>query len=374
MVKIKNIRRIKYKGNVYDITIKNQDSPYFFANDILTHNSAYPHAMFQCNLYSHCKNCTPNCNKKYSGNNMWSLRGIYCGKDSGKIETTIKNLYLLRKKYKLEKDPREFALKIILNTIYGLLGNPHFKNVYNIDSASDCTLLVREWVKLGRKMFADAGYNVIYSDTDSIFLEDKNNDLERVREIKDNIIATIKTNVPSPSETFNMSIESGITGIWFFPDETGEYKKKNYVYIINGDVKVVGLPIIKSNSSLLCKKVFDFLKPDIIKNNDIKFQKSHIAGIIEQELKKYPNIVATEFHVKAPKMYESKTCISFLIAEKYGAGRHMLIKNKRIGIGKGVKYCSLEEAKQLSLNDLDLDRIWNELAPFILKNKGLGEW
>lgn len=174
---------------------------------------------------------------------------------------------------------------------------------------------------------------------------------------------------------FQLKIDERINHIWFFPDDSGKNKKKNYIYITNDNKIVIkGLPIIKSNSSLLCKKIFELLTPEIIQKNDIKFSRGHISRLIENELKQDPNIVATEFHVKAPKMYDSKSCISYIIAEKYGAGRHMLIKNKRLGIGKGVKYCDLEEAKQLSLNDLDLDRIWNELTPFILKNKGLGEW
>ena len=58
MVKIKSITTQHYKGKIYDLTIKNSKSPYFFANNILTHNSLYPHIMIQCNLYGRKKEGT----------------------------------------------------------------------------------------------------------------------------------------------------------------------------------------------------------------------------------------------------------------------------------------------------------------------------
>jgi len=39
--------------------------------------------------------------------------------------------------------------------------------------------------------------------------------------------------------------------------------------------------------------------------------------------------------------------------------------NMKNGAGKNVKYCSIEESKQLKYNDISLDDVWSELAPFI---------
>ena len=46
----------------------------------------------------------------------------------------------------------------------------------------------------------------------------------------------------------------------------------------------------------------------------------------------------------------------------------ILIKNKKVGkAGKGMLYCTSEEAKEahLTIDDLDLDKVWQELSPFI---------
>jgi hypothetical protein len=46
-----------------------------------------------------------------------------------------------------------------------------------------------------------------------------------------------------------------------------------------------------------------------------------------------------------------------------------LIKNNKVGkVGKGAKYATIEEAKEakLSVKDLDLEKLTNELQPFII--------
>ena len=42
-----------------------------------------------------------------------------------------------------------------------------------------------------------------------------------------------------------------------------------------------------------------------------------------------------------------------------------LIKNYKIGVGKGIKYCSVEEATKLEIEDLNLEDVYKELGCFI---------
>ncbi len=70
-----------------------------------------------------------------------------------------------RLEYKKEKDERQY-------TIYGLLGNPAFASVSDFTAASDCTHLGRQWVNAARLHFAENGYAVLYTDTDSGYLVD----------------------------------------------------------------------------------------------------------------------------------------------------------------------------------------------------------
>jgi hypothetical protein len=74
-------------------------------------------------------------------------------------------------------------------------------------------------------------------------------------------------------------------------------------------------------------------------------------------------------------MYNSRTnCIQKQISEKYfdkKMGTISLIKNNKLGkVDSGNwKYCSIEESKGLTIDNLDLTKVFNELKPFILENK-----
>jgi len=233
MVKIRNIKREKYSGPVYDLSLKNASSPYFYANRILTHNSLYPHIMIQCNLYARNKNSA----EGWNGGGKWEVEGFYDDKNLSRVGQLIKSWYYLRLKYKRQfvledgsiekmyddkkgtsaldhvgkkyfsvhqdsggqiklelsemtkekaeeyialakggKDVKEYTIKIIINTIYGILNNAYYKLVYDLMAGGDCTRIGRQWTKHARKTFREAGYKVIYTDTDSWYILDHLND------------------------------------------------------------------------------------------------------------------------------------------------------------------------------------------------------
>ena len=333
----------------------------------LDFNSAYPHAFMMGNLYSHsCKCCADS--QKWKGNKMFPVEGRYCAKQQGKIEKVIEKFYKLRLEYKKNKDPREYAVKIILNTMYGISGSSVFKNLYSLSTASDCTLIAREMIKYARFEFDRKGYKVIYTDTDSVYLLDPFNNEKQMLEVKDYIIHAIKSNLPFVHETFGMGVDEEIKGIWFFTDESGEFKKKNYIYLTTKDkLKIKGLPIIKSNCSRLSKKIFETLLPKIKERCDIKFSRQEIENLIMDSLKKDIGLVANYYHVKSLDQYKNGSSIQAQISKAYGAGSHWLVPNKRVGqVGKCKKYCSLDEAKELELFDLDIEKVMDtELSPFI---------
>lgn len=333
----------------------------------LDYSSAYPHSFLMGNLYSHdCKCCKDS--EKWSGNELFPVNGKYCTKTSGKIEHVIKKLYLQRLEYKKNKDPREFAIKILINTLYGISGSSVFKSVYSLTTASDCTLIAREMIKLARQMYQDTGYELIYTDTDSVYLRDPFNDKNKLLETRDVIIKKIRNNVPFPQDTFNMGIDDEIKAIWFFKDYNNEFKKKNYIYITKDDkIKVKGLPIIKSECSKVSRIVMNKLKPEIIKRTDIKFPEDYIKNIVYDLLKKDLTLVANYYKVKSADSYKSQSCIQAQIASEYGEGEHWLVPNKVKGnVGKAKKYCSVVEAAELAFEDLDLQKIWDtELCVFI---------
>ena len=340
-----------------------------FRDDVycLDFNSAYPHAFMMGNLYAHsCKCCEPE--EKWKGNKLFPVMGRYCMKKNGKIEKVMENFYNQRLQYKKNKDPREFAIKTILNTIYGISGSSIFKNLYSLNTASDCTLIARNMIKLAREEFRKAGYTLIYTDTDSVYIKDVFKDELKMLKVKDKIIATIKENLPFPKTTFDMGIDERIKGIWFFKDFNNNFKKKNYIFINQDDkIKVKGLPIIKSECSKVSRMVMTKLKGEIMKRTNIKFPENYVKDIVFDILKKDITLVANYYKVKNISQYKSQNCIQAQISNVYGEGEHWLVPNKVKGeVGKARKYCTVVEAAELELEDLDLKKIWDtELCVFI---------
>ena len=346
-----------YKGGYVAASKKKEVRGNIYCLDF---SSAFPHAFMMQNLFSPKKN-------GYNGNEIWQLKESYNNTIMGIIEKCILDLYNERVEYKKKKDKREYTNKILINSMYGITGDPRCVSFYNIDTASDCTHTAQEWIKFARATYTKAGYEVIYSDTDSVFLNDVFNDEKRLLACKDDIINTIKSNVPFPLDTFDMTIDERIKVMFFFTKKSGEEKKKNYIYITQKDELVIkGLAIIKRTVSMLSEQILEELRPQIKENVNIKFPESYIKNKVTEKIKKDITVVQTKFKVKDKHKYKSTSCIHYSIAKELGKGTHILIKNTKLGIGKGVKYCTLQEAKDnLTLADLDLTTIMNELSPFI---------
>jgi len=299
---------------------------------------------------------------------MFQVEGRYCAKQQGRIEEVIKRFYMNRKAYKKAKDPRQFAIKIILNTLYGISAKPSFKQLYSPHTASDCTSLARQCISYAMKTLNESGFEVVAGDTDSCFVDLKGKPRQECLDVAAKISKTISNAFPFPWEEFHFKLEDDLVYLQYFRDKSGELKKKNYIYITKGGkMTIKGLDVIKKNCSDLGLKIYqEYLKWQILERKDCMFKKEYIDELITDCLSKNKNIIAKSFNIKEEGEYASKTSIYNLIKERYGTGEIKLIKNHKIGAGKGVKYCSLDEANELEIADLDLDDVYKELSPFII--------
>ena len=353
----------------------------------LDFNSLYPSIMHQCNIFSPDPN-------GWDGNGKFKVEGKYNKEKQGDIEKLIKSMYEDRVVFKKNGDAREYSLKIQLNAAYGLLGNPCFANLYNRTSAADVTRIGRQWIKLSRKKFMKAGYDVIYTDTDSCYLVDPFDDKEKMLGVKDEIIKEIKDNVPFPYEHFDMGIDDEITDMWFFKGDAGDKVtdsemdkydyinkpkkliKKNYIYrTIDGKIKVKNLGVRKKSLSAITRKLFwEILVPRISKERKVKFSETYLRNLINELLQTDISLAEIRYTAKPADSYKSESQIQAQISRRYGPGIHFLIPNTR-GIGVGLKknYCTIEEFKEhnLSIDDIDLTNVWKELKYFIKSNQSL---
>ena len=332
----------------------------------LDFNSLYPHICMQNNLFSHRCNCCEDKNK-WSGDSLFKLQGSYCKTKMGKIEETVKQIYLKRKELKKLNNPAEYALKIVINTLYGLLGNPAFKSLYNNKAAADCTMIGRISIKYAHERFNSYGYEVFYGDTDSIYLVDKFDDEERLIMIKNQIVNEIKGHFPFPQETFDIGIDARIKHIWFF--KSGDkIKKKNYLFVNDkNEVKVKGMAMIKGDGSKIGYYIFNKYMIKQVSTGNIKFDYDYMKDVIYEEINANLELVARKFNVFDVAMYKNSNQIQAAIAKKYGPGKHNLIPNKYVGVGESVKYCTVDEFRNENLSPyaIILNKMWTELSPFL---------
>jgi DNA polymerase elongation subunit (family B) len=343
--------------------------------------------MMMANLYGRKKSNELNDRPIWTGGGVWKVSGVYYADDMHPVGKLIKKWFGDRLAYKKAGDKREYTIKIILNTLYGILDNPYYIRVYDKVAAADCTSLGRQWIKYARKVFRDKGYTILYTDTDSLYIQDPFKDKDKVVKIKQEIIEYIKSTVAFPQETFTLVLENEIEHMFFFKgnkieeadDEMEQddfinrmkgLMKKNYIYVTKEkDVIIKNLGIRKKSNTPLSKKIFwEYLVPKI-KDGQIKFSKTYIKNLINELLQKDISLMTLRKDVDTYESYaKSKTSLPAQIALKYGSGIWFLIPNiKNLGVGKGKSYCTVEEFNKhnLKYTDIDLSNVWNELEYFI---------
>jgi DNA polymerase elongation subunit (family B) len=351
--------------------------------------SAYPHAFMQANLYTKCKYCKKGeCKYRFTGatypnGDVLELQGAYCQKGGmGDREKAIKKLFALRMKADChiknnDGDVAYFkklkqALKIVINTIYGISGSPKFVQTYDIDTASDCTHICRFNLEYLHKRISSLKHIVLYGDTDSCYFISQYDENVVDKQLK--VIANeIKSVMPQPQDTFNIELEDTMSYIRFFYDDRGVSKKKQYIKLMaNGDVEAKGLAIIKRDSSFLARKIWnDKIVPDIQEKGKLDIKRTQIELWIDEMLTADMSVAKIEFNVKPLSEYATDTSIQAILSKELGPGKHSMVKTTRtdIGYGKNVKYVTLEQAKDMSIKDIDLTRVWSDLKDLINKEQ-----
>lgn len=361
--------------------------------------SLYPHIMCMFNLLAETSR-----EGKYvwTGNDVFKVRGKYDIVKPHILNSQIQ--YMLKKRIELKQtdkdNPMIYAMKIWLNALYGIIRSSIFEKLHTPNCGWDTCWLGQQIQELTEKMMDEFGFNTIYGDTDSVFLqpkENKYNNREYVIECLQKVVNKIQENAPFKVETFSINIEHYLDYIMFpfseqsIQDKEGNNikkgnrlvkerkgRKKNYLYITEKEgkkiVELVGLPIKKGNATALGMKIFtEVLEPEILKNMSAKFSESFIEDTINSYLKKdgIMKLISQEYKVKPFNTYKKESQIQAQISKEYfdgNSGIINLIKNHKIGkVGKATLYCTIEEALEnnLTSKDLDLTKLRNELEPFI---------
>ena len=172
--------------------------------------------------------------------------------------------------------------------------------------------------------------------------------------------------------------ENQIKRIYFFKDDKGEYIKKHYIYVTQeGKIKEKGLKIIKGDSSPLSVKVYnEYIKKQIEANKYEMYEAEDLYSVVKEFSSKNPELLVKRFRskplteYKTPDGKDEPTCMGYQVSKKYGPGEHYLVPNKRIGVGKGKKYATIDELKskygETWTKQLRIDSCVQDLSEFIL--------
>jgi len=355
-------------------------------------------------------NATTTDEKYWHGNDMFKVKGYYNISKQHILGLDIAKK--LKTRFDLKKsdpdNPMIYTLKIFLNSFYGAMRSIIFEKIHTENSGWDCCWIGQQIHEYVEKRLKDFGFETVGGFTDSLFIVLKHPEYnqtglsvkEYLQSCLNDIVKEILANVPFPCDTFNIEIEKFMDYIMYpFDDqpiqdvngnnlknEKGRLikerrgKRNNYLYISNGKVKLVGMPVMKDNATLLGQKIFEEkLKPLILEKTFAKFDKEIVNGFVSHYLSDITNVklLAREFKVKPGNSYKPNkdgtpsTNIYAQISRGYFNGQDgviSLIKNKKIGnAGKTALYCSIEEAieNKLTVKDLDLTKLRNELEPFV---------
>jgi DNA polymerase-2 len=107
---------------------------------------------------------------KHPENAIPGFRGALFSREKHFLPNIIEHLWQQRDEAKIQKDAaRSQAIKIIMNSFYGVLGSGGCR-FYDTRLASSITLRGHEIMQQTAEWIEDLGYEVIYGDTDSTFI------------------------------------------------------------------------------------------------------------------------------------------------------------------------------------------------------------
>lgn len=184
--------------------------------------------------------------------------GATFSRKEGVMPEIIQELFEVREGYKKRKDEvGTYAIKIIMNSFYGVMASPMCR-FYNLDLANAITSFARYFIKKTAEIVREEGYEVIYSDTDSIFLIAGKNPEKAGKELEESINKILKHYVKSEYLVDSyMHLEfKKVYSKFIMPKLRGVDKgaKKRYAGLVDGKLEIVGMEAVRGDWTLLAKK------------------------------------------------------------------------------------------------------------------------
>jgi DNA polymerase I/DNA polymerase-2 len=332
--------------------------------------SLYPSIIVSFNISPETLNCK--CCKN-NGYKVPELNYYFCKKKEGFIPRQIKHLIKKRieikekmKKLKMGSDEwkslneEQKAVKILTNATYGYLAYPGAR-WYSRECGESAAAFGRHYIKDTIAKAENYGFDVLYGDTDSLFVKLKQKD--KIEKVADDFLEKINKSLPG-------IMELELQGIYmkglFVPQRIGTYTaKKRYALIDKYDNLVIrGLETVRRDWCDIARK----LQHDVIRliltgkeKEAIREVRETVKRIRERKIDLKDIIVTTQLG----KSLEEYRAIGPHVAvakklEKQGKEiREGMFLSFIITKGKGSISERAEPADKVTINDYDIDYYLN---------------
>jgi len=271
------------------------------------------------------------------------LTDWFCKKRKGFISTVIEDLITRRMRIKQimlsadDKDKkllkaREQALKTIANSMYGYMGF-FASRWYSIECTRSITAYGRHYIKQAIDKVAKAGFKVLYSDTDSVFLALEN----KTRKDAENFLQNINRELPRLMELeFEGFYPAGI----FVSAKIGDFgaKKKYAIMSESGLIRIRGFETVRRNWSIIGKEVQEKVLNIILKEQDAKKAFDYVTDVINKLRKKEIPLEKLVIFTQLQKDMDSYTAVGPHVA----VAQRMKALGKLVGAGSMIKYIVTE--------------------------------
>jgi len=272
---------------------------------------------------------------------------LYFTKEPGCIPLLMKEIMSLRKKYKAEykKNPspitkaRSNAFKVLSAAIHGYLGF-FGARYYSLESAAATLAFVRQFNKETIEKCRNKGFNVIFSDTDSVAFTLNNKSKEEVLEF----LKELNEQLPGVME---LELEDFYKrGIWV-TKRTGEFgAKKKYALIDEKNkLKIRGFETVRRDWCDLARELQSKILELILKEGNgqkaLELVKKTIKDLKERKITREQVTITTQ--LKKP-LSEYKSITPHVIA-----ARKMQEAGIPLNVGMTLKYFIAETREKKAL-------------------------
>lgn len=281
-----------------------------------------------------------------------------------KIKNKLKKTNKSSTEY-VKMNARSHALKILANSFYGYLGYARSR-WYSRPCAESVTAWGRKHIMETIQSAEKAGFQVLYADTDSVFLIYKNKkDITKFME-------DVNAKLP---EKMELELEGFYTRGVFVSKKGGEKRgaKKKYALIGEDErIKIRGFELVRRDWSDIAKEtqlsVLEAILKEGSKEKAVKIVRDTIAKLEEGKVPLEKLAISTQLN-KNPKNYEVKS-------PELTAAKKMLKEGMSVEKGSIISYVIGKEGKSISekavplelAKDYDTDYyINNQVLPAVMK-------